>query len=114
MSSQIRSSSSLPLSSLASAAKDYRPAPIDTSKAQLPREVESLTEKLSRNTHEVWARQRMADGWRWGAERDDRRKLHPSLVPYEKLPESEKVYDRATATQTLKAILSLGFGITKI
>ena len=89
----------------------YRPEPIDTSKIRLPQEIESLTEKLARNTHEVWARQRMADGWRWGARSDDEQKLHPSLVPYEELSESEKAYDRNTAIETVKAILSLGFRI---
>jgi RyR domain len=93
---------------------DYRPAPMDTSKVQLPREVEELTELLSCNTHEVWAaQQRMAEGWRWGQHRDDARKLHPSLVPYEQLPESEKEYDRGTAMQTVKAILALGFRLSR-
>ena len=93
--------------------KEYSPQPINTSHVSLPREVEELTERLSRNAHDHWARQRMADGWRWGAARDDARKLHPSLIPYEELPESEKDYDRATAMETVKAILALGFGITK-
>ena len=92
--------------------KDYTPEPIDTSQVRLPREVEELTEKLSRNAHDHWARQRMADGWRWGASRDDARKLHPSLIPYEELPESEKIYDRATAMETVKAILALGLRIS--
>jgi hypothetical protein len=92
---------------------DYRPAPMDTSKICLPREIEELTEMLSRNAHEVWAQQRMAEGWRWGPQRDDARKLHPSLVLCEQLPESEKEYDRGTAMQTLKAILALGFRISR-
>jgi hypothetical protein len=91
--------------------RDYKPAPIDTSKVSLPREIDELTERLSRNAHEVWAQQRMADGWRWGPQRDDARKLHPSLVPYEELPESEKIYDRSTSMETVKAILALGFRI---
>lgn len=93
--------------------KDYKPQPIDTSQVQLPRDVEELTEKLSRNAHDHWARQRMADGWRWGAARDDASKLHPSLIPYEELPESEKDYDRATAMETVKAIQALGFRISR-
>jgi hypothetical protein len=97
----------------AKSANDYRPAPMDTSKIRLPHEIEELTELLSRNAHEVWAQQRMAEGWRWGAHRDDAGKLHPSLLPYEQLPESEKEYDRSTAMQTVKAILALGFRISK-
>jgi len=94
-------------------AKDYRPQPIDTSGVQLPREIADLTELLARNAHENWAAQRQADGWRWGPTRDDVRKLHPSLVPYDELPESERVYDRATAMETVKGILKLGFCISK-
>ena len=45
--------------------------------------------------------------------RDDRRKTHPCLVPYEELPEAEREYDRQTAVQTLKLILKLGFEIRK-
>ena len=91
----------------------YAPNPLDTSKVQLPREIEELTELLARNAHVNWAHRRMNEGWRWGQTRDDARKLHPSLVPYEELPESEKAYDRTTAIETVKAILSLGFKISK-
>ena len=93
--------------------KDYRPEPIDTSRVKLPGEMKKLTEKLSRNAHENWARQRMADDWRWGKRGDDKSKLHPSLVPYEDLPESERIYDRATAMETVKAILAMGFRISR-
>jgi len=93
--------------------KEYRPAPVDTSRVRVPQEIEALTEDLARNAHEVWAQQRMKDGWRWGPQRDDGKKLHPSLVAYEELPESEKVYDRRTAMETVKTILALGFRIEK-
>lgn len=93
--------------------EEYVPAPIDTSKVPLPREIEELTEYLARNTHNIWAKHRMAEGWRRGDARDDERKLHPCLIPYEELPESEKEYDRMTAMETVKAILGLGFRIWK-
>jgi ryanodine receptor 2 len=35
------------------------------------------------------------------------------LIPYEELPEDEKVYDRNTSVETLKLILKLGFVIEK-
>jgi hypothetical protein len=92
---------------------DYQPTPIDTSKVALTPEVLSLTEFLSRNAHDVWARQRMNDGWRWGPQRDDARKLHPSLVPYEQLAETEKDLDRQTAMETLRVITALGYKIHK-
>ena len=91
----------------------YQPAPRDTSEVVLPAPIRELTEMLARNTHENWARQRISDGWRYGPQRDDARKEHPSLVPYDELPESEKEYDRRTAIETVKTILALGYRIEK-
>lgn len=91
----------------------YRPAPLDTSSIELPENLQALMEKLARNVHEVWATERLRDGWRYGEKRDDALKTHPCLVPYEALPEAEKEYDRQTAGQTLKMILKLGFEIRK-
>lgn len=93
--------------------KTYQPHPIDTSNVELTAAMEALTEVLAKNVHEVWSAGRIADGWQWGEERDDARKLHPCLVPYDQLPESEKAYDRNTAVQTIKTILQLGYTISK-
>jgi hypothetical protein len=91
----------------------YKPQPRDTSSVRLPAELTQLTELLAKNTHENWARLRMDEGWRPGPRRDDGRKEHPGLVPYEELSESEKDYDRRTAIETLKTILALGYRIEK-
>jgi RyR domain-containing protein len=91
----------------------YEPEPIDTSKVQLSDEIFELTEQLAENAHEVWAQRRMAEGWRYGPRRDEDKKEHPSLVPYDELPESEKEYDRSTAMETLKVLLALGYRIEK-
>ncbi|MFI0397704.1 MAG: RyR domain-containing protein [Thiolinea sp.] len=92
----------------------YQPEPIDTSKVVMPKALEELLELLSYNTHEVWAQQRIQDGWVYGEERDDANKLHPCLIPYEELSEIEKAYDRNTAREVLKVILASGFKIEKI
>ena len=89
----------------------YTPAPIDTSEVALPQELLELTERLAENTHEIWAQQRISEGWTWGPERDDKAKKHPDLVPYGDLPESEKEYDRKTAMETLKVIMGLGYAV---
>ena len=91
----------------------YKPNPIDTEKIKLPQELADLTEKLAENVHENWAASRVAEGWTYGEKRDDRNKTTPCLVPYSDLPEIEKDYDRTTALQTLKLIISLGYRITK-
>ncbi|MBD2353952.1 DUF4071 domain-containing protein [Tolypothrix sp. FACHB-123] len=87
----------------------YKPEPIDTSKAIVNSEHLKLTELLAKNTHEIWAQQRIAEGWKFGIQRDDIRKEHPGLVPYEELSESEKQYDRNTALGVIKVLLALGY-----
>lgn len=91
----------------------YTPKPIDTSAIQLAPDILDLTERLAENTHDVWARQRLAEGWTHGPTRNDAEKKHPCLIPYAELPDSEKEYDRKTAMETIKAILALGYKITR-
>ncbi len=91
----------------------YKPGPIDTAAVELPKEVLDLTELLAKNAHDIWARERLAEGWHYGPQRNDGTKEHPCLVPYEELPDSEKEYDRKAAMQTLKAIVALGYRIEK-
>ncbi len=91
----------------------YEPKPLDTSAIVLSGDIVALRETLARNAHDVWALERIAQGWAWGPQRDDAKKLHPCLVPYEELPESEKEFDRNTALATLKAICAAGYRIEK-
>lgn len=91
----------------------YQPKPLDTDVIELPEELEELLEQLAENTHEVWATQRLKDGWQYGEHRDDSERRHPCLVPYDELPEEEKAYDRNTAREVLKAILAAGFTIER-
>ena len=92
---------------------DYQPMPLNTEHVVLTSDIQELTELLARNTHDVWARQRLSEGWRYGPHRDDARKEHSCLVPYEQLTETEKQYDRNTALETLKAIIALGYQVER-
>ncbi len=91
--------------------RSYIPQPVDTTKVVLEEELLELTEMLAKNTHEVWAAGRIAEGWVYGPERNDKRKEHPGIVPYEELTEEERQYDRNTAMETLRLIRSMGFEI---
>ena len=91
----------------------YIPHPIDTSDIHLPEELVPLLEAMAQNVHEIWAQERINQGWTYGENRDDEKKYHPCLIAYEDLPEEEKNYDRNTSVETLKLILKLGFKINK-
>ena len=91
----------------------YLPQPLDTSDILLSEELMELVEQMAKNVHEVWAENRISEGWSYGSERSDTLKQHPCLIPYDELPECEKAYDRDTALGTLKLICKLGFKITR-
>jgi class 3 adenylate cyclase len=87
------------------------PTPTDLTRTTVGPDISELREALARSVHETWVRLRTAEGWRRGPTRDDGRKEHPDLVPFEELPESEREYDRQTALTTLKTLLALGYTI---
>lgn len=91
----------------------YQPNPKQLDDVVLPEDLVALTEQIAENVHEVWAASRVAEGWTYGPARDDVKRQTPCLVPYAELPEEEKAYDRNTAMQTLKLIVSLGYDIQK-
>lgn len=93
--------------------KVYVPEPLNLEEVALPEEVLALSERIAKNVHDVWAENRMKEGWSYGEERNDAEKKHPCLVEYEDLPEEEKEYDRNTALSSLKMVYALGFEIIK-
>lgn len=92
---------------------EYEPHPIDVDSIPLDGDLEELQEAIAENAHDVWAEARKKEGWTYGKERDDSNKLHPDLIPYTALPESEKEYDRIMAFNTIKLVKKLGFDIVK-
>jgi hypothetical protein len=91
----------------------YEPRPISIDGVEIELELTELVEALARNAHDVWALQRLADGWSWGEQRCDTAKTHPCLVHYDELPDSEKVYDLNVVSSTIRAIIALGFRISR-
>jgi hypothetical protein len=91
----------------------YRPQPIDTTGIELESELNELVERLAESNHDHWAIGRINEGWSYGPKRDDEHKKHPDLRPYGELSDSEKEYDRVSVTETLKAIVALGYTISR-
>lgn len=93
--------------------KTYTPKPIDLSDVVLTEDLNELREAIAENAHEVWAQNRQTEGWKYGPERDDKKLLHPDMIPYSQLPESEKEYDREMAMKTIKLLKKLGYDLIK-
>lgn len=51
-------------------------------------------EVLAEQEHEAWVKERIASGWTAGSETDEKLKLTPYLIPYNKLPDEIKQLDR--------------------
>jgi voltage-gated potassium channel Kch len=73
-------------------------------------------ELMSVLEHERWCAQRRKQGWVYGPVRDDKLKLHPSLVPYGDpgLSEAEKEKDRNTVRQIPHFLALAGYQIYRV
>lgn len=89
----------------------YNPCPVNLDSIELPTLLDDLIEQIAENVHDVWAKSRMDEGWTYGPERNDEKKTHPCLIPYNQLPEIEKDYDRNTAINSIKLVIKLGYQI---
>ncbi len=56
----------------------YKPTPLDLSNTRLNKHMEELVELLAENTHNVWAKDRIKQGWTYG--------LHEVRVRFHFLP----------------------------
>jgi hypothetical protein len=79
----------------------------------LDKSFSEILETLSKTVHNQWMTGRLTAGWKYGHERNDEKKEHPSLIPYEELPEEEKEFDRQTAKTVINYLLNNGYDIIK-
>lgn len=45
------------------------------------------------HSHEEWLKEKEADGWKYGAEKNPNTKEHPCFVPYDELPNEQRAKD---------------------
>ncbi|MEO0085071.1 MAG: RyR domain-containing protein [candidate division WOR-3 bacterium] len=62
-------------------------------------------ERLAKEEHDRWVREREADGWRFAPKKDVQRKLSPYLVPWEQLAEDIRDNDR-NAVRAIPVVLA--------
>ena len=83
----------------------YKPAPLDLSAIELTPKMEELVDRLAENTHNVWARERISQGWTYGLNEDSEKKRSPHLVLYQFVDEAIKIANRNTASETVRTLL---------
>lgn len=68
-------------------------------------------ETLAQREHQRWMDMKTANGWRYGPERDEEGKRHPSLLLWSALPESEKEKDREAIRDIPVVLRTVGYAI---
>lgn len=79
-------------------------------KALSAEDLQKDLETLAMLEHGRWNVERLKDGWRQG-ERNDKNKTHNCLIPWEKLPESIKYWDRVAVKKYPAILKSIGLKI---
>ncbi|XP_057319083.1 ryanodine receptor isoform X4 [Microplitis mediator] len=87
----------------------YKPAPLDLSAITLTPKMEELVDQLAENTHNLWAKERISQGWTYGLNEDSEMRRSPHLVPYPKVDEAIKKANRDTASETVRTLLVYGY-----
>lgn len=70
-------------------------------------------ELLSAEEHNRWMNEKISEEWKYGKKRDDQNRIHPLIVPWEKLPEVEKDKDRNIIRDIPKTLHSMHLSITR-
>ena len=91
--------------------KGYKPAPLDLSHVRLTPAQTTLVDRLAENGHNVWARDRVAQGWSYSAVQDIPARRNPRLVPYRLLDEATKRSNRDSLCQAVRTLLGYGYNI---
>lgn len=68
---------------------------------------------LERLEHDRWMAEKLEGGWKYGPVRDDVKKLHPSIIPFDDLSEPEKVKDRDTIQQIPGLLSYIDFQVNR-
>lgn len=94
---------------LASVGARVEPGPQTVPFAFDPDEVE----RLAMAEHRRWMAQRRGAGWIYAAVRDDRRRRHPMIIKWEKLPELEREKDRDAVRRIPDVLAGAGLSVVR-
>ncbi|KAM3591914.1 uncharacterized protein V6R79_009433 [Siganus canaliculatus] len=102
---------SMKLSSIYELSSGYKPAPLDLSHIKLTSTQEAMVDKLAENAHNVWARDRICQGWTYGIQQDVKNRRNPRLVPYILLDERTKKSNKDSLREAVRTLLGYGFNL---
>ncbi|XP_023805329.1 ryanodine receptor 2 isoform X2 [Oryzias latipes] len=102
---------SLELSPTYELSSGYKPAPLDLNHIKLTPSQEAMVDKLAENAHNVWARDRIRQGWTYGIQQDLKNRRNPRLVPYTLLDERTKKSNKDSLREAVRTLLGYGYNL---
>jgi hypothetical protein len=70
-------------------------------------------EELAKSEHQRWYDSKFKIGWRQGDPRDDVKRLHPSMLPWEEISESEREKDRMMVREIPDIVAAAGMTLAR-
>ncbi|NXC05808.1 RYR2 protein, partial [Orthonyx spaldingii] len=89
----------------------YKPAPMDLSFIKLTPSQEAMVDKLAENAHNVWARDRIRQGWTYGIQQDVKNRRNPRLVPYALLDDRTKKSNKDSLREAVRTLIGYGYNL---
>lgn len=90
---------------------DYHISPLlnwDAREISFPKEE---LQKMAQMEHKLWCQWKQENGWKFGGKKDNDQKIHPDLISWKALPDSEKQKNVQFIESLPKLLADLGFQI---
>jgi len=85
--------------------------PITPGKPPLKRFTEKEILVMAKQEHNRWMQEKIEDGWTSAPVRNDEKKLHDCLVPWEELTEEVQGWDKEPCANMIPILSEMGYGV---
>eukprot|EP00108_Taenia_solium_P001407 TsM_000688100 transcript=TsM_000688100 gene=TsM_000688100 len=89
----------------------FIPTPLVTSSIKLPAALSILVDQFAKHCHDSWAQELVDQGYVYGLTLDEARRTHPNIRSYHSLSQRDQMRYIQPVTETLRAMLALGWTI---
>ena len=85
--------------------------PLTPEKPPLKRFTEKEILVMAKQEHDRWVREKIEDGWAFAPVRNDKKKQHDCLVPWEELTEEIRGLDKEPCANIIPILSEMGYGV---
>lgn len=76
--------------------------------------LERYIDVLAEAEHNGWMEFRLQNGWRYGSDRDEKRRIHSALLPYDQLPNQHQEKDRNSVRHYPDILARAGYVVAEL